>query len=206
MNRILRTSAVATAVLCTALVAAAPADAAAPPAKPLAAAPPAKPLAAAKLAVTGRIDLRLAALKRFSVALGEAKQVQAAHRGTLTTLIGDQTAGLTALRAKVGAETTTAAIKVDAQHMVDDYRVFILTGPKVRLTAAIDTEEAVIDRLHGQAGVDDAKLDAVRAGLDGKVDTLLAIAPGPDGDVIRAQVKTVRQAAKTARTQLKAFK
>lgn len=163
-------------------------------------------LAAAKLAVTGRIDLRLAALKRFSAALGGAQQVQPAHRGTLSTLIGDQTAGLTALRARVGTETATAAVKVDASHMVDDYRVFILTGPKVRLTAAVDTEQAVIDRLHDRAGVDDAELEAVRAGLDGKVDALLAIAPGPDGDAIRARVKTVRHAAEQARTQLEALK
>jgi len=208
MKHTLRTAVVATAVLCAALVAtapayagAAPAHAAAPSARPLDAV---KPLDAAKLAVTRRIDLRLATLKRLAATLGDAKQVNAAHRGTLNGLVGDQTAGLTALRAKVGAEATTAAVKSDAQDMVDDYRVFILTGPKVRLTAAIDTEEAVLDRLHDR-GVDDAKLQAIRAGLAGKVDTLLAIAPGPDGDAIRAQVKTVREAARTARAQLKAL-
>ena len=42
---------------------------------------------------------------------------------------------------------TAAAVKVDAQSMVFDYRVFVLTGPKVRLTAAVDTELAAVAKL-----------------------------------------------------------
>jgi hypothetical protein len=194
MKNILRSTVVATAALSAALVAGAPADAAA------------KPLDTVKKAVTERIDKRLTALQGFTTTLGQAKQVQAAHRDTLTKLITDQTAALTALRAKVGTETTGAAVKADAHSMVDDYRVFILTGPKVRLTAAIDTELAVVGRLHDRPKVDDAKLDAIAKSLDGKVGTLLAIKPGPDGAAIRAQVKTVRQAAKDARTSLKALR
>ena len=194
MNRTLRTTVVATTALAIALVAGAPADAAA------------KPVDAVKKAVTERIDKRLTALKDFTATLGRAKQVQAAHRGTLTTLIGAQTTGLTALRAKVSGETTVAGLKAYAKSMIDDYRVFILTGPKVRLTAAIDTELAAVDKLHDAKNADDAKLDAITKSLDGEVGTVLAIKPGPDGDAIRAQVKTVRQAAKDARTALKAVR
>jgi hypothetical protein len=188
MNRIVRTSVVATAVLATALGVAGPASAAAP-----------KSLDEAKKAVTARIDLRLAALKKFDTALDQAKQVQSAHRTTLDSLIREQTTDLTALRTKVGGETTGAAVKADAKAMVDDFRVFILTGPKVHLTAAIDTEEVVAGKLGDKA-------TPVKNGLDGKVDTLLAIKPGPDGDAIRAQVKTVRDAAKSARASLKALR
>ena len=188
MNRIVRTSVVATAVLATALGVAGPASAAAP-----------KSLDTAKKAVTARIDLRLAALTKFSGALSDAKQVQSAHRATLTSLISAQTTDLTALKTKVGGETTGAAVKTDAKAMVDDFRVFILTGPKVRLTAAIDTEQVIAGKLG-------TKATPVGTGLDGKVDTLLAIKPGPDGDAIRAQVKTIRDAAKSARTSLKAVR
>jgi hypothetical protein len=191
MNRTLRTTVVATTALAVALVAGAPADAAA------------KPLDAAKKAVTSRIDKRLTALKDFTAKLGQAERVQSGHRSTLTALIGGQTTGLTALRAKVGTETTAAAVKADAHSMINDYRVFALTGPKVRLTAAIDTELAVVDKLHDRKNVDDAKLDAIAKSLDGRVGALLAIKPGPDGDAIRTQVKTVRQAARDARTSLK---
>ena len=189
MNRIVRTSVIATAVLATALGLTGPATAA----------PAVKPLDVAKKAVTARIDLRLAALGRFSVTLSQAKQVQSGHRATLTALIKEQTTDLTALRGKVGGETTGAAVKTDAKAMVDDFRVFILTGPKVRLTAAIDTEQVVAGKLG-------AKADPVKNGLDGRVDTLLAIKPGPDGHAIRAQVKTIRDAAKSARTSLKSLR
>jgi hypothetical protein len=188
MNRIARTSVVATAVLATALGVAGPAAAAGP-----------KPLDTAKKAVTARIDLRLAALTKFSTALSGAKEVQSAHRATLTSLITEQTTDLTTLKGKVGGETTGAAVKTDAKAMVNDFRVFILTGPKVRLTAAIDTELVAAGKLG-------TKADPVASGLAGKVGTLLAIKPGPDGDAIRAQVKTIRAAAKTARTSLKAIR
>ena len=196
MNRIFRTAVVAVAALGVALVASAPA----------AAADPEKGVDAVKHAVTARIDKRLAALKRFDGALADAKQVQPAHRSTLDNLIDDQTTKLTALRAKVQQETTRAALKADAKSMVQDYRVFLLTGPKVRLTAAIDTELAAVDKLRERKKVDTAKLDAVQKALSGKVDTLLAVKPGPDGDAIKAAVKPIRESAKDARKTLKSLR
>ena len=196
MNRVLKSSAVTTAVLGVVLAAgAAPASAATP-----------KALDVAKQAVTARIDLRLAALTRFGTELAGAKQVQTAHRSTLSRLLSDQTTELKALRVKVGGESTGAGVKADARSMVDDFRVFILTGPKVHLTAAIDTELVVVGKLRTHQGIDQGKLDAIASALDGKADTLLAIKPGPDGDAIRAQVKPIRDTAKSARQQLKSLK
>jgi hypothetical protein len=155
-------------------------------------------LAAGKKRVTSRIDLRLATLHRLGTTLSEAGKVQPAHRAALNSLIGEQTAGLEALRTKVAGESSADAVKADATSMVDDYRVFILTGPKVRLTAAIDTELAVAAALGDRA-------DSVKKALSGQVDTLLAIKPGPDRNAITADLQPVRQAAKTARAQLKSL-
>lgn len=187
MNRISRTAVASVAALGIGLVASAPASAADTD----------RGVDAVKHAVTTRIDKRLAALQKFDSTLADAKQVQAAHRSTLDTLIDDQTAGLTTLRAKVQQETTRAALKTDAKAMVQDYRVFLLTGPKVRLTAAIDTELAAAAKL---------KSDDVTKSLSGKVDTLLALKPGPDGDAIKANVQTIRKSAKDARATLKALR
>jgi hypothetical protein len=190
MNRILRTAVLAVAALTCTTLAAAPAVAG-----PAVAAPSERGVDAVKKAVTTRIDKRLDALKKFGTTLAEAKQVQPAHRETLTELLEQQTTGLTELRTKVQSETTREALKTDARSMVTDYRVFLLTGPKIRLTAAIDTELAAAEKL---------KAAAVTESLTGKVDTLLAIQPGADADAIRAAVKPVRTAAKEARTALKA--
>jgi hypothetical protein len=199
MHRMLRTAATLLAAVTCTLVVASPAGAA-PSAKPSAA------LDTAKNAVAARIDKRLDALKRFTTTVDEAKQLDAGHKTTLTNLIGDSQSGLTALKTKVLAETTAAGVKADAQSMVFDYRVFILTGPKVRLTAAIDTELAVVAKMRTAPGADQAKLDAIEQSLKGKADALLAIRPGPDGDAIRGQIQPVRAAARSAHAALKSLR
>ncbi|WP_432836376.1 hypothetical protein [Dactylosporangium sp. CA-092794] len=197
MHRFARTAAVLTASLAATLVAAAPAGAAPSPGAGL---------DPARNAVVARIDKRLDALTKFEATVGKAGQLTSGHKSALTGLIADQRSGLTALKTKVQGETTVAAVKADAQSMVYDYRVFLLTGPKVRLTAAIDTELAVVAKMKAEPGADTAKLDAIAQSLQGKADALLAVKPGPDGEAIRGQVAPVRQAARTAHTDLKALR
>ncbi|MEU7874199.1 hypothetical protein [Dactylosporangium sp. NPDC049140] len=185
MNRIARTLLAATVVVGATLAVGAPASAA-------------PTLDQAKQAVAARIDKRLDALKQFDATIGGAKQLTAAHKDTLTKLVADQRGGLTALKTKVQGETTAAALKADAQSMVNDYRVFMLTGPKVRLTAAIDTELVVAHKMAGT--------DAIQKSLEGKADALLAVKPGPDADAIKAAVSPIRDAAKAAHKSLKALR
>lgn len=148
--------------------------------------------------VADRVDRRLTALKRFDAALDKAKHLQPAHRETLKKLIADQTTGLTALRDKTGKDA--------ARSMVVDYRVFVLTAPKVRLTVAIDTELAAVAKLRDRKNVDRVKLDAAEKSLTGKVDTLLALKPGPDAAGIRAALEPIRAAAKDGRATLKSLR
>ena len=181
----------------------------------------------AKAEVTRRIDLRLAALRRYGAAVDNARHLTDAHEATLDALIADDTAGLTALRRKVASETTLAALRADATSMVNDYRIFILVRPKVRLTIAGDAEQAAIRRLsaaHGTltdlvakaktAGKDtagaeqdladmQAALDRAGSAIAGQVETLLAVEPGPDGDAIKAKVAAVRRALGAGRAHLR---
>ncbi|MBU2667446.1 hypothetical protein KOI35_28435 [Actinoplanes bogorensis] len=142
-----------------------------------------------KKSVAERVDKRLAALKKFQATVDRADHLQPAHKKALTELIAQQTKDLTALRDKTGKDV--------ARSVVVDFRVFILTGPKVRLATAIDTELAAADKL----GADD-----VTKSLNGQVDKLLAIKPGPDAAAIKKQLEPIRTAAKEARTTLKAKK
>lgn len=179
-------------------------------------------LDAAKKVVVARIDGRLAALKAHSVTVQNARHLSSSHKTTLEGLISADQSGLSALRTKVTGETTLAAVKADAQHMVQDFRIYILVGPKVRLTVAADAESAAIPELRKaadtlakaidaakQAGKDTTKAEAQLADLNatvaaaqsavaGQADKLLAIQPGPDANAITGQVKAVRVAVKTA--------
>jgi len=128
---------------------------------------------------------------------------------------------------KNAAETTVAAVKADAQSMVDDYRVYLLIEPQAHLTIAMDIETTaagtlrqVADKLaaaidaakaagkdvtKAEAGLADLRtqVGAAEAAIDGKADTLLALKPGPDGNAIRAQVGPIREAVRAARTALR---
>lgn len=176
----------------------------------------------AKKVVVARIDGRQAALKAHSVTVQNAQHLSSAHKTTLSGLIAADQSGLSALRTKVTGETTLAAVKADDQHMVDDFRIYILVGPKVRLTVAADAEASAITELQKvagklgaaiavakQTGKDTSKAEADLADLNAKVaaaqtavagqaDKLLAIPPGPDANAITGAVKAVRDAVKTA--------
>ena len=185
-------------------------------------------IAAQRLEITDRINARLSELDALSTALGAAKQLSTAHRSTLTALVTNDKAGLTTLRTTVAGETTTAALKADAASMINDYRIFMLAGPQVRLTISGDLEAAAIVRLtpvvttltndiaaakkagkdttKAEADLSDlkAKLAAAGSSVAGMADTLLAVRPGPDANAIEVSVSTARQAVRASRADLKA--
>ena len=80
-------------------------------------------LAVAKARVTHRIDMRLNTLGRLDGLLAKAERLGDEHRDALSTLIDEDTAGLTELRTKVAGETTREAVRAEAQSMVEDYRI-----------------------------------------------------------------------------------
>jgi len=184
-------------------------------------------LDAAKQVVTARIDGRLATLRALSTAVDSAAHLIPAHKSTLDTLIQQDQSGLSALKTKVSGESTLAGVRADDQSMVDDYRVYLLVAPKVRLTISADLETSAVGQLDTAAGTlaaaiasakaagkDTTKAEADLADMKaqtaaassavaGKADTVLAIAPGPDAQAIESQVKVVRDAVHSARTDLR---
>jgi len=195
-------------------------------AAPASAAPTPTTVDAAKKLVTARIDGRLAVLKVDQSEVHNATKLTDSHRSTLNGILDHDISGLTDLKTKVQSETTLEAIKADAQSMVNDYRVYILVGPQVRITIATDVETAAeatlekaytalsnaIDKAQGEGkDVTAAKaklaemrtdLDAAKSNVAGVADTLLAVKPGPDADAIHAAVNAARTKAKTVRGNL----
>jgi len=181
----------------------------------------------AKKVVTAQIDGRLAALHTMQTVVNGAPRLTPGHKSTLNGVLGGDVTGLTALRTKVAGETTLAGVKADADSMVNDYRVYLLVEPKVRLTIAADLGTAVYGELRDvqdkltalvaaakKAGKDvgtaeadladmQARLQDASAVMAGKIDALLAIQPGPDGQAIKTQVDVARAALDTARADLR---
>jgi hypothetical protein len=182
-------------------------------------------LAAAKKLTIARIDGRLAALKVDGVAIRNAARLSDGHQSAIQAILDHDTAGLTALKAKVATETTVSAVKDDARSMVVDYRVYMLVGPQVRLTIAADVATAadarlgeVADKLaaaiekakaagqdvaEAQAKLDHMRAELVAANADGAADTLLTTQPSPDAAAMKAAKDAARAKIKAAREHLR---
>ena len=86
---------------------------------------------------------RVKRLHDLSAAVGASTGLTSADRSSLTTDIGNDLAGITALQQKIPSDTSCAEVAADAHAMVVDYRVFVVMSPQVHLTIAADTETSV---------------------------------------------------------------
>jgi len=135
------------------------------------------------------IARRLETLARLAARVRDNEYVSAAHRRALGDLLAAQTRGLTALDAKIQADTDVDTLKADVKSIVTDYRVYLLTVPKVHLVIGADTELAAAEKLDQVAVRLQAKIDAARAaGKD------VSAAQG-HLDAMKAKVAEVRSAA-----------
>lgn len=182
-------------------------------------------LDAAKALANSRIDGRLETLHALQLAVANAPHLTSNDRSTLSSLITGDISGLTSLRGKVGSETTVSAVRADETTMVDQYRVYLLVGPKVHLADAFDTEaaaESTLQKVHdklaarltkqpgGATAAEQSQLADLQTQLrnaqqaeSGKVATLLAIAPGADANAIHDALSPLVTAAKAARADLR---
>lgn len=178
----------------------------------------------AQKTVTDGIDKRLTTLGDFQTRLAGYKDVSTADRATLSTLISTDVTGLTALKSKVGGETTVEAVRADGKAMVDDYRVYLLVGPKLHLTHALTVETAatarltkvhdtLADKLAKNPKADTpankdlladmaAQIKAADTRVDGKLPALLALKAGPDAKAITDATHDILGAAKDARADV----
>jgi hypothetical protein len=181
-------------------------------------------LAAEKQLATARIQGRLAILRALSLAVEDSKYLTSAEQGTLGKQSGSDTSGLTTLRTNVADATTIQAVRADEVAMVDDYRVYLLMAPQVRLTEALAAESdaattlqkayvALSDLLAKQSGGGTAEqksqladlqsqITAAQAAIGDEVAAVLAIQPGPNATAIEYALAPAASAVKTARADL----
>jgi hypothetical protein len=98
-------------------------------------------------------------------------KLKAADKATLTTQLQTELDGLTALKAKLAADTDLAVARADVQSIVVGYRVYALMLPKARMTLAANRfalAEARLTELYVKL---QAKVDALKADNDTSIDT-----------------------------------
>jgi hypothetical protein len=179
-------------------------------------------LEARRRAATGAVTRRLLALgERLSVAasmvhLGED------HRATLTTQLQEQIDGLTGLGARIQGDNDEAALRDDAQRIVSDFRVYVLTIPRARGVMVADIELAAADRFGklavrlataiGQSKGDTTDARADLAQMRGKATAVAAAVPAIAAQLLalrpagfpanRAVLDQARQSLRTGRADL----
>ena len=181
-------------------------------------------LAAVQKLATARIQGRLSTLHALSLAVGDSKYLTSGEQGTLSKQISSDVSGLTALDSKVAAATTVQDVRADEVAMVDDFRVYLLMAPQVRLTEGLAAESdaaatlqkayvALSDLLAKQSGGGTAtqkseladlqsQITAAQAAIGDEVASVLAIQPGPNASAIQSALAPAKSAVKTARADL----
>ena len=124
-------------------------------------------LEARKRAATGAITRRVLALRERLTVAESIVQLSEDNRAMLTTQLQEQVNGLTSLSARIQGDNDEATLRSDAQRIVTDYRVYVLTIPKARGVMVADIELAAADRFSKLAD----RLATALEGAKGKGDT-----------------------------------
>lgn len=96
-----------------------------------------------KQACEAAIDKRLGSLATLGTTVSTNTYLTADHKALLGGEITGETTGLTALRAKIAADTVRSVLVADCRSIVDEYRVYLLMTPKVHLMIAGDAAVAI---------------------------------------------------------------
>lgn len=109
------------------------------------------------------VDRRLSNLAGASERITAAKRLSDTDKAALTKQIQDEVTGLTALKAKLAAETAIAGARADVASVVTDYRVYALMLPKARLVAATDAADVAITNLKDLSAKLTTRLSAAKS-------------------------------------------
>jgi hypothetical protein len=137
------------------------------------------------------IDRRIAALNQLSARIASMKKTTDAQKAALTTTIEDQITTLSALDAKIQAETDLATLKTDIQSITKSYRIFLLVLPQGSITAAGDRALSLVD-----------SMTAIATKLETRIAT--AKTAGSDVSVLEASLADYNAKLADAKTQVQA--
>lgn len=96
---------------------------------------------------SAEIDQRLATLAELKTTVANSKKLSDANRSALNLELDSAIAGLTALKAKLAADSTPQLAKADAKKIFLDYRIYALLKPKVGLITHADAQMVTVANL-----------------------------------------------------------
>ena len=185
-------------------------------------------LTEAKTRCGAEIDRRTAELDRLDAEVAKAPGLTAAHRAALVANLTSARQALTALAAKIAADTDPATLKTDCEAIAESLRIFALRSPQTHLvvvgdgiTSGITKFDSVVATLTdavakakaegnpqadaAAAVLEDLKAKVADAAAKGGsiADTVIGYTPA-DYNANHDLLVPARTAAKTAREDLRA--
>jgi hypothetical protein len=146
------------------------------------------------------ITRRLNTLKTLGTKVNSATKLTASDKASLSSEVSDEVSGLTSLKAKLDAETTSSAARADAQSIINDYRVYALIVPKVNLVKTADDQQVAEGKLSDLAAKLQTRITAAKTAgknvtslqsslstMNGKISAAQAISSKIESDVAGLQ-------------------
>ncbi len=94
------------------------------------------------------IDRRVAAMTALITRVNNLKKISAEQKASLVAQLQTAISDLTALKAKIAADTDAATLQADKQSIVISYRVFTSLMPKVEILAHANAMLETIDEMN----------------------------------------------------------
>ncbi|HEY5152578.1 MAG TPA: hypothetical protein VII55_01245 [Candidatus Saccharimonadales bacterium] len=146
------------------------------------------------------ISRRLTTLTTLTAKINASAKLTDSDKATLSGEVSDETGSLTALKAKLDADTTVADAKADAQSIIDDYRVYALIVPKINLVKTADDQQVAEGKLSDLAAKLQTRVTAAKAAgknvtslqnglttMNGKISAAQAISSNIESGVVNLQ-------------------
>jgi predicted nucleic acid-binding Zn-ribbon protein len=93
------------------------------------------------------ITRRVTSLTELITRINELKKLSATEKTTLTTGIQAEITSLNTLKTKIDQDTDLATLKTDVKSVVEDYRVYALYIPQIRIISAADSSLTASENL-----------------------------------------------------------
>lgn len=92
-------------------------------------------------------DNRIKRLNKLLSHLQNDKKLSATDKATLANDVQTAINGLTALKTKIENDATTADVHFDAKKLINDYKIYTVFEPKIRLLITIDNLQALSEKV-----------------------------------------------------------
>jgi hypothetical protein len=107
------------------------------------------------------VDRRTTTLDSLDARLSAAQHVSDEQEAQLHATIDATRQGLSSLRAEIESDGDATALREDCRRIVEDFRVYVVLAPQVRLLAAADSAQSAVARIDEvvptlQSAIDDA--------------------------------------------------